>query len=91
MPYITVRDNIYIHEHMCDTYHFGDMAVVRKCCVKDALMLKEFVLTKRFTASHLAYIAFIDAWNSLSYAEMVIVGNVVYTINGFVECNNLDI
>lgn len=37
MPYICVsKDNRYIGEHICDNHHYGDMSIVRPCCVEDA-------------------------------------------------------
>lgn len=87
MPYITTIDNKYIHEHSCNKYHYGDMSLIRECCINDAKYLKQLVLDKALTTNHPAYICFENAWNSLTDSEMLIVGNIAYlgNANGFKE------
>lgn len=86
MPYISTESNRYICEHSCGLYHYGDQTVVRDCCVADAIKAKENLLKVALTSSHPAYAWFRDAWNSLTDAEMAIVGDVVANhgvANGF--------
>jgi hypothetical protein len=87
MPYICVSDGRYIGEHTCRNEHYGNMTLVRPCCVEDAKKYKALVLEKAMTREHPAYKMFVDAWNALTVAEMLIVGDIYpdgYN-NGFKE------
>jgi hypothetical protein len=85
MPYICTDNNRYIGEHSCNVYHYGDMTLVRDCCVNDALKYKQMTIENALTTSHPAYKMFTASWNSLTDAEMKIVGDIVYlgNSNGF--------
>lgn len=85
MPYITTINNKYIHEHDCSNYHYGNMDIIRQCCIDDANYLKGLVLEKALTTNHPAYVTFCDAWNALTDSERAIVGDIVYVgnSNGF--------
>lgn len=75
MPYVSVSDsNRYLGEHTCHLYHYGDESVVRPCCVKDALARKENAQRVALTRSHPAVTIWLHAWNSLTTAEMALVG-----------------
>lgn len=65
--------------------------VIRECYVNDVKQLKELVLKNALTTWHPAYIAFTDAWNNLTDAEMEIVGNIYYlgSSSGFKELNKI--
>jgi hypothetical protein len=76
MPYIATYDNRYIAEHTCGRDHYGDMTMVRECCVEDAKSHKASVLRNAMTTSHPSYVAFVAAWNSLTDAEMHLVGDI---------------
>ena len=77
MPYIATSDNRYIGEHSCNQYHYGNMDLVRPCCVNDCLKYKNMTIEKALTRYHPAYVMFTAAWNSLTDAEMAIVGDIV--------------
>lgn len=78
MPYVAIgRNNRYLGEHDCKQYHYGDMSLVRPCCVEDAKRIKALVLRNALTSSHPAYQLFTVAWNSLTDAEMGLVGDIV--------------
>lgn len=89
MPYICTESNRYITEHSCGCYHYGVQTVVRECCIEDAKRAKENLLRVALTTSHPAYAWFRDAWNSLTDAEMAVVGDVrqnAGVANGFSTC-----
>lgn len=73
MPYITLESNRYIGEHDCGHYHYGDMSMVRNCCVEDCRKRAENVRRVAMTTSHPAYALYRDSWNSLTDAEMTLV------------------
>ena len=77
MPYVCERANVYIGEHSCNHYHYGDQTMVRECCIADALHMKELTLRNAITREHAAYRMFEAAWNALTDAERVRVGNIV--------------
>jgi hypothetical protein len=87
MPYIAVSQNKYIGEHNCKNYHYGDMTLIRDCCVNDAKKYKQMTLENALTKSHPAYIMFISAYDNLTDSERLLVGDIVadgYN-NGFKE------
>lgn len=76
MPYVCEVSNRYIGEHSCGRYHYGDQAMVRDCCVDDARHWKALALRNAMTREHPAYRQFVDACNSLTAAEAVLVGDI---------------
>ena len=76
MPYICCDGNRYIGEHSCSHHHYGDMKLVRPCCVEDARKQKALTLRNAITTSHPAYRMFQDAWNCLTDAERWQVGDI---------------
>jgi hypothetical protein len=74
MPYIAERDNRYLAEHSCGRHHYGNEALVRECCVADALTYKALVEDVAFTTSHPAYAVYSTAMSALTEAERRIVG-----------------
>ena len=79
MPYVTVESNRYIGEHSCGKYHYGDMSVVRDCCVEDCQKWAQLAIDKAMTTSHPAYRMYVNAWNSLTNAEMALVPNLIHS------------
>lgn len=75
MPYVSTQDNRYIGEHSCSNYHFGNMAMVRQCCISDAQIRKENCLRVAISTSHPAYKIFRDSFDALTDAERRIVGD----------------
>lgn len=94
MPYICVsKDNRYIGEHICDNHHYGDMSIVRPCCVEDAKERKTDCIKYALTTNHPNYVIFEAAWNSLTDAEKEIVGDIEQCpgiANGFQEVEKED-
>ena len=78
MPYITVESNRYIGEHSCNQYHYGDMTLVRQCCVNDCQRHAQNVLRVAFTTAHPAYALYRDSWNALTDAEQALVPDLFY-------------
>ena len=76
MPYVCVDSNRYIGEHSCGRYHYGDMAMIRECCVEDCRKYAELTLKNATTTAHPAYRLYIAAWNSLTDAEQALVPNI---------------
>lgn len=76
MPYIsTTDDNRYLGEHCCHHYHYGDMTMIRPCCVTDARHRKAQAQEVALTSSHPVVTIWTHAWNCLTDAEQVEVGN----------------
>lgn len=89
MPYICTRDNVYLGEHSCRRYHYGDMTMVRDCCIADARKYKALALRNAITTSHTAYRLFAAAYGSLTDAEQWQVGDIMQVWDhgptGFIE------
>lgn len=80
MAFILVESNRYIGEHSCGIHHFGNMALVRACCVEDCRKYAEMAQRNALTTAHTAYRLYREAWNGLTDAEMALVPN--FTISG---------
>jgi hypothetical protein len=52
------------------------MELVRDCCVADCLKYKNMTIDKSLTRYHPAYKMFEAAWNSLTDAERLLVGDI---------------
>lgn len=61
--------------HTCGRYHYGDMSLVRDCCVAHAKEVKANAQQVALTDAHPAYQLWIDTWNGLTDAEMARVGD----------------
>lgn len=69
-------------------WHYGDMTVIRPSRVAYAKDRKAAVLRYALTDQHPAYRQFVDEWNGLTTAEMLLVGDIWPAkgyCNGFVE------
>lgn len=77
MPYVCSDNNRYIGEHSCNIYHYGDMNLIRPCCVEDALKYKHMTIENALTKSHPAYKMFQAAYDSLTDKERELVGDIV--------------
>jgi len=75
MPYVLVEQNRYIGYHSCGHYHYGDMTMVRDCCVTDCQKWAEVAKRVAMTNAHPAYRTYLAAWNSLTNAEMALCPN----------------
>lgn len=73
MPYICTDQNRYIGEHDCGRYHFGDMTMIRECCVADARAHAALALRVAMTEHHPAMRMYRAAFNSLTDAEQQLV------------------
>lgn len=66
-------------DHECGRYHCGDQSMVRDCCVENCRKWATTSLRVAMTDQHPAYRAYIDAWNSLTDAEMTLVPSLYYS------------
>lgn len=87
MPYVLVDQNRYIGEHSCNRYHYGDMTMVRECCVADCQKWAETAKRVAMTTAHPAYQMYQAAWNCLTDAEMALCPN--FTIDS--ESRRIDL
>lgn len=62
-------------EHYCGIHHYGDMTMVRECCVSYAKEVKENAQRVAMTDRHPGYRLWCDVWNGLTDAEMMLVGD----------------
>lgn len=69
MPYVLTIDNRFVCEHSCGLYHYGDMTVVRECCMNDYTIHHTVARNKAMTNYHLAMEAMREAYNGLTDAE----------------------
>lgn len=69
MPYVLIIDNRYVCEHSCGRYHYGDMSMVRECCINDYAIHRAVALEKAMTNYHPAIETMRAAYNSLTDAE----------------------
>ena len=67
------------YDHQCGLYHYGDQSVVRPCCVENCRKWAQTALQVAFTDQHPAYRTYVEAWNSLSDAEMALVPSLYYS------------
>lgn len=61
--------------HVCRRYHYGDMSLIRDCCVAHAQAVKANAQQVALTDAHPAYKLWIETWNGLTDAEMALVGD----------------
>ena len=61
--------------HSCGRYHYGNMSLVRNCCVQHAQAVKANAQQVALTDAHPAYKLWVEAWNALTDAEMMQVGD----------------
>jgi hypothetical protein len=73
MPFICTDQNRYLGEHDCRRYHYGDMTLIRDCCVADALARRELADRVAMTRWHPAFQLFAAARGSLTDAELALV------------------
>jgi hypothetical protein len=73
MPYVCCDGNRYIGEHSCHNYTYGNETLVRECCLQDYRSRRDNAERVAFTSHHPAVRIEIDAWNSLTIAEVAIV------------------
>ena len=62
-----------IAHHACDNHHYGDMTVVRDCCVYAWIDAKEMRDKYASTVDHPAWVLEIAMWNRLTDAELEII------------------
>lgn len=67
-------------EHDCNNYHYGDMSIVRPCCVDFTKAMKASAIKNALTHKHPAYVAFIEGWNGLTDKERELVGDCYYNL-----------
>lgn len=61
--------------HSCGRYHYGNMSLVRNCCVQHAQVVKTNAQRVALTDAHPAYKLWVETWNGLTDAEMLQVGD----------------
>lgn len=85
MPYVLVEHNRYIGEHDCHQHHFGDMTLVRECCVADCQHWNQVARKVAMSDQHPAYRMFRAAYESLTDAERKQVKNFRIRFDGEIE------
>ena len=78
MPYVLEEFGRYVGEHSCGIYHYGNMALVRPCCVEDCTRYANLALNNAMTDQHPAYRLYVTAFNALTDAERALVPDVFY-------------
>ena len=81
MPYVCSDENRYLGEHCCDLYHYGNMSLIRQCCIDDCRKWADIAVRVAMTTSHPAYRLYTAAFNSLTDAEQKQVPHLSYSFN----------
>lgn len=80
------NDSYKFITHECGNYHYGNMSVVRECCVENVLHWKNLAIRNAFSTEHPVYRKYAIAWNELTDAEMSLVGELWYNMDkGFYD------
>jgi hemerythrin-like domain-containing protein len=86
MPYVLVEHNRYIGEHTCGNHHFGNMALIRPCCVADCQHWAETAQRVAMSSEHPAYRTYLASFDALTDAEQKLVPD--FYIDGRGEIHN---